>query len=585
MCGIIAFKSKDKVSVNDYLVEGLKKLEYRGYDSFGMAYKSNSVDIIKRVGKIGEFCFDKGIVSEQGIAHTRWATHGGVNEINAHPHYSKNKKIVVVHNGIIENYQEIKNFLLNEGYEFISETDTEVIPHLIEYFMNSGNNFLNATKLALKEIEGSFAVVIMHENEMIGARNGSPLVIGLKDRNYFMASDIPAFLKHTNKVIFLEDGEMAYIDKNNNIEFYKYESGEIIQKNTKEVNYGVGEAEKGSYPHFMLKEIEEQKYTIKRAIQQDKELIRKVVEEIKNAKGVFFVGAGTSYHACFAASYLFSHIAKMHVNVVLASEFPNYEDFINEKTLVIALSQSGETADVLEAVKSAKRKNAKVISIVNVVGSSLTRLSDYNIMMNAGPEICVLSTKSYTSQLAIIILLAYKIIGKEKVAKETIGKVSNIVPKIIENREKIFKIAEKLKDKKDIFLIGRNSEYPTALEGALKIKEVSYIHAEGFAGGELKHGTIALIEKGTPVIVFCSEKTKKQIISNVMEVKARGAYVIGIGKEDNEVFDDFLSVDDIENANNILMIIPIQVLAYKLAVLRGLDPDKPRNLAKSVTVK
>jgi len=585
VCGIIAFKSKDKVSVNDYLVEGLKKLEYRGYDSFGMAYKSNSVDIIKRVGKIGEFCFDKGIVSEQGIAHTRWATHGGVNEINAHPHYSKNKKIVVVHNGIIENYQEIKNFLLNEGYEFISETDTEVIPHLIEYFMNSGNNFLNATKLALKEIEGSFAVVIMHENEMIGARNGSPLVIGLKDRNYFMASDIPAFLKHTNKVIFLEDGEMAYIDKNNNIEFYKYESGEIIQKNTKEVNYGVGEAEKGSYPHFMLKEIEEQKYTIKRAIQQDKELIRKVVEEIKNAKGVFFVGAGTSYHACFAASYLFSHIAKMHVNVVLASEFPNYEDFINEKTLVIALSQSGETADVLEAVKSAKRKNAKVISIVNVVGSSLTRLSDYNIMMNAGPEICVLSTKSYTSQLAIIILLAYKIIGKEKVAKETIGKVSNIVPKIIENREKIFKIAEKLKDKKDIFLIGRNSEYPTALEGALKIKEVSYIHAEGFAGGELKHGTIALIEKGTPVIVFCSEKTKKQIISNVMEVKARGAYVIGIGKEDNEVFDDFLSVDDIENANNILMIIPIQVLAYKLAVLRGLDPDKPRNLAKSVTVK
>jgi glucosamine--fructose-6-phosphate aminotransferase (isomerizing) len=585
VCGIIAFKSKDKVSVNDYLVEGLKKLEYRGYDSFGMAYKSNSVDIIKRVGKIGEFCFDKGIVSEQGIAHTRWATHGGVNEINAHPHYSKNKKIVVVHNGIIENYQEIKNFLLNEGYEFISETDTEVIPHLIEYFMNSGNNFLNATKLALKEIEGSFAVVIMHENEMIGARNGSPLVIGLKDRNYFMASDIPAFLKHTNKVIFLEDGEMAYIDKNNNIEFYKYESGEIIQKNTKEVNYGVGEAEKGSYPHFMLKEIEEQKYTIKRAIQQDKELIRKVVEEIKNAKGVFFVGAGTSYHACFAASYLFSHIAKMHVNVVLASEFPNYEDFINEKTLVIALSQSGETADVLEAVKSAKRKNAKVISIVNVVGSSLTRLSDYNIMMNAGPEICVLSTKSYTSQLAIIILLAYKIIGKEKVAKETIGKVSNIVPKIIENREKIFKIAEKLKDKKDIFLIGRNSEYPTALEGALKIKEVSYIHAEGFAGGELKHGTIALIEKGTPVIVFCSEKTKKQIISNAMEVKARGAYVIGIGKEDNEVFDDFLSVDDIKNANNILMIIPIQVLAYKLAVLRGLDPDKPRNLAKSVTVK
>ncbi|MGB9748970.1 MAG: glutamine--fructose-6-phosphate transaminase (isomerizing) [Candidatus Woesearchaeota archaeon] len=585
MCGIIAFKSRKKVSVNNYLIDGLKKLEYRGYDSFGIAYKSNSVEIIKRVGKIGNFSFSNEINSEQGIAHTRWATHGGVNEINAHPHTSKNRKIIVAHNGIIENYQEIKDFLLKNSYDFYSETDTEVIPQLIQYFMDSGNDFLKATKLALKELEGSFAVAIMYGNEMIGARNGSPLVMGIKNKDYFMASDIPAFLKHTNKVIFLEDGELVHIDENNNIEFFKYEKDEKIEKREIEVDYSVEEAEKGSYPHFMLKEIEEQKYTIRRAVQQDKELIRKVSEEIKNAKGIFFVGAGTSYHACFAASYLFSHIAKMHVNVVLASEFPNYKEFINEKTLVIALSQSGETADVLEAVKSAKRKNARVISIVNVVGSSLTRISDYNIMMNAGPEICVLSTKSYTSQLAIIVLLAYAVTGKEMKAKEIIESASKIVPEIIKNKEQLFGIAEKLKDKKDIFLIGRNSEYPTALEGALKIKEVSYIHAEGFAGGELKHGTIALIEKGTPVIVFCSERTRKQIISNAMEVKARGAYVIGISSRNNEVFDEFFKVEEIENANNILMIIPIQILAYKLAVLRGLDPDKPRNLAKSVTVK
>ncbi|MEM2121060.1 MAG: glutamine--fructose-6-phosphate transaminase (isomerizing) [Candidatus Woesearchaeota archaeon] len=585
MCGIIAFKSREKISVNDYLIAGLKKLEYRGYDSFGVAYKGNSVNIIKRVGKIGNFNLDREIISEQGIAHTRWATHGGVNEINAHPHHSQNKKIIAVHNGIIENYQELKEFLLKNGYKFYSETDTEVIPQLIQYFMDCGDNFLEASKKTFKKLEGSFAVVIMYEDEMIGARDGSPLVLGFDEKTYFMASDVPAFLKHTNKVIFLDDGEMVYISRDNKISFYNYKSDRIVEKNKTEINYSIEEAEKGSYEHFMLKEIDEQKFTIKRAIQQDKELIRKVVEEIKNAKGIFFIGAGTSYHACFAASYLFSHIAKMHVNVVLASEFPNYEDFINEKTLVIALSQSGETADVLEAVKSAKKKNAKIISIVNVVGSSLTRLSDYSIMMNAGPEICVLSTKSYTSQLAIILLLAYSIIGKQEEAKKIIEKVSKIVPEIINKKEEIFKIAEILKDKKDIFLIGRNSEYATALEGALKIKEVSYIHAEGFAGGELKHGTIALIEEKTPVIVFASERTRKQIISNAMEVKARGAYVIGISSENNEVFDEFIKLEEIENANNILMIIPIQILAYKLAVLRGLDPDKPRNLAKSVTVK
>jgi len=594
MCGIIAFKSLNGLDVNEVIVKGLKRLEYRGYDSFGFAYPSGSkVEIMKKVGKIGDFSLEP-VIANIAIGHTRWATHGKVSEANAHPHLSKNNKVVVVHNGIIENFQELKDFLIKNGYAFRSETDTEVIPQYMQFFMDSRKDFAEACRLTFNKIEGSFAVVAINNHELVGARNGSPLVLGFdeKNNNYFLASDVPAFLEFTNKVIYIDDGEMVVLKENSSpktspkAEFFDYAAGSPVKKQIVEIKWNIEQAEKGDYEHFMMKEIDEQKFTIKAAVQQDKNLIQKITNEINNAFGVFFIGAGTSYHACLAASYLFSHIAKRHINVVLASEFPNYEEFLTEKTLVFAVSQSGETADLLEAVKSAKRKGAKIVSIANVMGSTLTRLSDYNIMMNAGPEICVLSTKSYTSQLAIITMLAYSCAGKLEDGKQIISKAAKFVPEIIDNNKKNLKeLAIKLKDKHDIFLIGRNSDFPTALEGALKIKEVSYIHAEGFAGGELKHGTIALIEEGTPAIIISDSRTRKQTLSNAMEIKARGGFIIGVDSENNEIFDYFIKVPEAGAANSILMIIPIQIMAYYLAVLRNCDPDKPRNLAKSVTVK
>jgi glucosamine--fructose-6-phosphate aminotransferase (isomerizing) len=344
---------------------------------------------------------------------------------------------------------------------------------------------------------------------------------------------------------------------------------------------------KGNFDHFMLKEISEQVDTVKKAMSNDKEIVEKIAGEIKKSKGVFFVACGTAYHACLAASYVFSKVANMHINVVLASEFKNYEHFLKEDTLVIAVSQSGETIDTIDAVKAAREKGSKVISIVNVMGSSLTRYSDDFLLTNAGPEICVLATKSYTAQVVLLNLLAYAIVGKLDETKSKLNYVWNIIYNLTTKttRDKIKELAEKLKDEQNIFLIGRGLQYSTALEAALKIKEVSYIHAEAFAGGELKHGTIALIEEGTPCIVFVSEENEKEIISNAIEVKSRGGFIIGVAPKKNEVFDFWIKVPEANNFNPIVQIIPIQILAYQLAVLRGCDPDKPRNLAKSVTVK
>lgn len=345
--------------------------------------------------------------------------------------------------------------------------------------------------------------------------------------------------------------------------------------------------EKGNFEHFMLKEITEQAETISKSISQNEKTIKESADIMKKARGIYLVGCGSSYHACLSASYKFSSISKMHINVALASEFSNYKDFLIPESLVIAVSQSGETADVLEAVRTAKEKGAKVISIVNVIGSSLTRESDKTLMMNSGPEICVLSTKTYTSQLAILTLLAYAVAGKYEEGKKKLKDLINYVYYITSAnaRKYIKEIAEKIKDSNHIYLIGRGLQYPTSLEAALKIKEVSYIHAEGFAGGELKHGTISLIEKGTPCIVFSSYQTEKEILSNAAELKVRGGYIIGVGPKYNEIFDIFIKVREAEEANSICQIIPIQILAYQLALLRGCNPDKPRNLAKSVTVK
>ncbi len=589
MCGIIGYIGKQNVA--PILFNGLKRLEYRGYDSAGIATHANGFHIKKDIGKVDEIHQKLNLLDipgTLGIAHTRWATHGIVTRENAHPHIDCEGKIAVVHNGIIENYQELKRSLISLGHKFQSQTDTEVIPHLIEEVMKKGKNFHDATTSALKSLEGSYAVLVLNRNErkLIAARKGAPLVLGVSDSGYFVASDIPAFLEHTKNVVYMHDYDLALLTDGGLKVFNLIENREIDRK-VDTVGWDIRQAEKGEFEHFMLKEISEQVETIQRAAQQNKEMIDHVVKEIRKAHGIFFIAAGSSYHACLAASYIMSKVSKLHINVVLASEFPHYEHYLTDKTLVVAVSQSGETADVLEAVKSAKTKRSKIISLVNVIESSLTRTSDMFLNINAGPEICVLSTKTYTSQLALFTLLSYALSDKYDEGKRKLTYLWNEIYHLTSatTREKIKEIAEKLQDKEHIFLIGRGLQYATALEGALKIKEVSYIHAEALAGGELKHGTIALIENGTPCIVFVSEENEKEILSNAMEIKSRGGYIIGVSSKNNDIFDFWIKVPEANYENPIVQIIPIQILAYQLAVLRGLNPDKPRNLAKSVTVK
>ncbi|MBI2005380.1 MAG: glutamine--fructose-6-phosphate transaminase (isomerizing) [Candidatus Aenigmarchaeota archaeon] len=589
MCGIIGYIGKQNVA--PILFNGLKRLEYRGYDSAGIATLASGFHVKKDVGKVDEihqrlnFLDIPGTI---GVAHTRWATHGGVTKENSHPHVDCEEKIAVVHNGIIENYQELKRNLISLGHKFRSQTDTEVIPHLIEEIMKKGKNFHDATISTVKSLEGSYAIIVLDKNErkLIAARKGSPLVLGVSDSGYFAASDIPAFLEHTKNVVYMQDYDLVQLTDNGFKVFNSLENREVERK-IDTIDWDIKQAEKGEFEHFMLKEISEQVETVQKAVQQDKKIIDDVVRNIRNAHGVFLIGSGTSYHACLTASYILSKISKMHVNVVLASEFPNYEHFITSKTLLFAVSQSGETADVLEAVKIAKLKSSKIISIVNVLGSSLTRTSDSFLSLNAGPEICVLATKSYTSQLALFTLLSYALAGKYDEGKKKLNYLWNVIYQLTSatTRSKIKELAEILKEKNNIFLIGRGLQYATALEAALKIKEVSYIHAEALAGGELKHGTIALIENGTPCIVFVSEDNEKEVLSNAMEIKSRGGLIIGVSPKNNDIFDFWIKVPEAHNENPIVQIIPIQILAYQLALLRGLDPDRPRNLAKSVTVK
>ena len=586
MCGIIGYIGSKKAS--SVLLKGLINLEYRGYDSAGMAVLDSKGIVCKKgVGKIEEINRRLNFLDLNGnigIAHNRWATHGGVTDFNAHPHFDCTKKIAIVHNGIIENYRELREYLSNHKFE--SETDSEIIAHLIEEELKRGLSFEKAFVNAISKLDGSYAVLAIKadEDKILAARKGSPLVVGIADHGVFLASDIPSFLEWTKKVVYLHDHDVVIADRNG-VRIYNLIEGEVSRP-IDTVEWDAEQIKKGGFDHYMLKEILEQSETVQRAIQQDESVVNEIVEEIKKAYGIFFVGCGSSYHACLTGSYLFSKIAKTHVNVVLASEFENYEHFLKENTLVFAVSQSGETADVLEAVRTAKKMGSKVIGIVNRMGSSLTRESDSFLLMNAGPEICVLSTKTYTSQVVLMTMLAYALAGRYE---EGIEKLKGLYMDIYNltsrsMRDYLQNLAEILVDKEHIYLIGRGLQYATALESALKIKEVSYIHAEAFAGGELKHGPLALIEDGTPVIVFVAEENEKKIISNVNEVKARGGYVIGVSAKRHEVFDYWIKVPECGDLNPIVQIIPMQILAYQLAVLRGLDPDKPRNLAKSVTV-
>ncbi len=590
MCGIFGYVG-ERDDAGSLVINGLKKLEYRGYDSWGVAVQSNDhITVTKDVGKISGVSTD--IFTEKShiaIAHSRWATHGGVTKENAHPHVSGDESIAVVHNGIIENFQELREELAQKGVTFRSQTDTEVIPHLIALERKAGKSFEEAVRNACKKFHGRFAILVLDKKErsLVAARTGSPLIVGVGEGEYFIASDIPAFLSSTKNVQYIDDGEMVWTD-GKTARFTSMETGEERVKRTIAISFGEEEVEKGEFEHFMMKEIMDQKESINRAVHQDDAQIETVVNAIKESVGCFLSGCGTAGKVCMAAEYFFSVVAHRHVNVTPSSEFKIYHHFLKPESLLIVVSQSGETADVLEAMQVAKAAGSKVLAIVNVEGSSIARAADFTLLINAGPERAVASTKAATGQMAVLLLIAHAVAGElhegRTLLLETGGKINDMLnPRYSEH---LRSIAEKIKNYENLYIIGKSWNYPMALESAIKIQEVSYVHAEGFAGGELKHGPIALIEEGTPCIALMgNDELKPDMISNIMELKARGAHIIAVSPENNPIFDDWIKVPDVGAAQAIVNIVPVQILAYYLAVLRGKNPDMPRNLAKSVTVK
>ena len=594
MCGIIAFVSAtEKENPAKFLLDGLKRLEYRGYDSWGIAYGVNPF-LAKKAGRISHI-EDKDYETQPalaGLGHTRWATHGGVTDENAHPHTDCKGRVVVIHNGIVENWEELKNYLLERGHVFKSETDTEVIAHLIEEKIGEEWNektFVEAVREVFNRLDGLNAIVAYAPQlgSIVGFRNGSPMVLGIGEKENYIASDIPAFLPHTKMVSYLGDGEGVILSADG-AEVFEAATGRRSTPKIEEISWEAGEAELGEYPHYLIKEISEQPQILARLSKYPEKEIKEVAKLIKDSFGTYFTACGTAAHSGLAATYMFADLAKRHVNFSVGSEFPFLESFLTPQSLLIAASQSGETMDTLEAVRAAKKHKAKVVALTNVQGSSLTRTADKTLLLNCGSEKAVLATKSYTAKLALFLLLASQIGRKADEGRKLVVRAARGVKEVLaeESLSKIKDLAKDLKDSRHIYVIGRGVNYPTALEAALKIKEVTYIHAEGFAGGELKHGVIALIEEGTPCLVFvANDQTKESVLSNAKEIKSRGAYVIGVAPQNNEVFDSFIPVADVGLASPIVNAVPAQLLAYYLAVERGLDPDKPRNLAKSVTVK
>ncbi len=589
MCGIAGYVGGRKVA--PLLVESLRKLEYRGYDSCGVATLAKGrIWVKKDKGKIEDVNRKLRLTDMPGsigFGHTRWATHGKVSKRNSHPQTDCKEDIAVIHNGIIENFSELKKRLKKKSHKFRSDTDTEVIAHLIEDNLRSGVDIEEAVRKAMNSLKGRSAIIVIKRDfpGLIAARTGSPLILGVGENEYFIASDVPAFLDYTRRVMYLDDGEMVVLK--GEPKFRGLMDGKDIKKRVITIDWDAKQADKGEHEHYMIKEIMEQKETIMRALNQDEREIKRVANEINKAFGVFLTGCGTAGKVCQTGEYVFSKVAGKHVNYVVSSEFPNYRHFLTRKTLLITVSQSGETADVLEAVKTAKEKGVKIISLVNVKGSTLDRVSDMTFLIKAGPEKAVASTKATTAQLAILYLLAYACTGKlnegKKLLLETASKINDMLNPRYE--EHIKKLAREIYRKKNVYIIGRALNYPMALESAIKIMEVSYIHAQGFAGGELKHGPIALIEKGSPCIVLTANDGTNNIMGNAMEIKARGGFIIGVGPKRNEVFDYWLKTPDVGIASPIVNIIPVQLLAYHLGVLRGCDIDQPRNLAKSVTVE
>jgi glucosamine--fructose-6-phosphate aminotransferase (isomerizing) len=586
MCGIFGYVGKEDKAA-DIILEGLKLLEYRGYDSWGVSVKQGKNLVVeKHVGKIGDAKVNLP-QSSLGIGHTRWATHGGVTQKNAHPHLDCSRTIAVVHNGIVENFQELKADLIQKGHTFISETDTEVIPHLIEENLKH-EGFSSSVRDAFNALKGLNAVVVANavSKEIIAAKTGSPLIAGIGDGELFIASDASAIVKHTKDVIFLKDNEMVIMGEN--IQLLSLPEGKKLEVKPEKITWSFEVSTKGKYSDFMLKEIHEQPNVIRNIAENYLSQIQKVAKDIQNAKGTFFIGAGTASYAALAGTYIFSKIAKKHVNTSVASEFNYLEDFLTKDSLIIALSQSGETIDVVEPLNRAKEKGSKIFAITNTLGSTIYRMADYNMLLNAGPEKAVASTKAYIAKLSVILMLAYSLIGKDEEIKDILLKTADEIERLVSDKttEEIKKIAKVLSQTKNIYTIGRGVSYPSALEAALKIKEVSYTPTEGLAGGELKHGTIALISKGTPCIVFApQDETHESIISNAIEIKSRGGMIIGISPKREEVFDYFIEVKNIDSGSYMAQVVAVQLLAYYMALELGLDADKPRNLAKSVTVK
>ena len=607
MCGIVGYVGKRNAA--QVLVNGLKKLEYRGYDSAGVAlFEDNHINVIKCKGRLSvleEKINTQNPISNIGIGHTRWATHGEPNDINSHPHISHSGKLAVVHNGIVENYMKLKEFLQDNGYEFVSETDTEVFAHLIEYYYNG--NLLKAVMKAINEVEGSYALgVICKDNpdEFIAARKDSPLIVGLGQDENFIASDIPAILEYTRDIYILEDKEIVSLKKNK-VNVYDIH-GIPIEKKVFHVDWDVTAAQKSGYEHFMMKEMCEEPKVVKETINPrivdnnislDEISITK--ETLKDIDKIYIVACGTAYHAGIVGKYILEDIAKIPVEVDVASEFRYRNPLITDKNLVIIISQSGETIDTLFALREAKKKGARILSIVNVIGSSIARESDDILYTWAGPEIAVASTKAYNTQLSAIYLLALDFAKKKETISNSdynryikeLKKIPDMIEKALESKDEIQKFVGSHYNAKNIFFIGRGLDYALSMEGSLKLKEISYIHSEAYAGGELKHGTIALIEKGTLVVCpMTQDNLKEKMISNIREVKARGAIVISVTQEKNkdveEVSDIVINIPNVDSFfSPIVAVTPLQLFAYYMAVAKGCDVDKPRNLAKSVTVE
>ena len=608
MCGIVGYLGKRQAT--EVLIDGLSKLEYRGYDSAGVAVNTgNELAIRKFKGRLAILAEDlqkDPIDGHLGIGHTRWATHGEPSDVNSHPHFNMDRTIAVVHNGIIENYLELRAELEAEGVKFLSQTDTEIAAHMVSKYYEG--NLLDAVYKATARFRGAYALGVVcadNANELVAVRKDSPLVVGLGEDENMIASDIPAILKYTRNVYFLENGEFVHIlgDKVTVLN----ENKEVVQKEVSEITWDVEAASKGGFDSFMAKEIYEQpkgvEDTLLRRLDENGRIklddIKITKEDLDKINKVYIVACGTAYHAGLVGKYAIEKFAKIPVIADIASEFRYSDPFVDENTLIIIVSQSGETADTLAALRDAKAKGARVLSITNVVGSSIARESDDIFYTWAGPEIAVASTKAYTTQLMAFYMIALNLaMTKGTITEEEYFKMIDIlkempskVEKVLECDKLVEEIAAEIKDKNDIFYLGRGLDYALAMEGSLKIKEISYMHAEAFAAGELKHGTIALIEEGTPVIAIATQEALfEKMVSNMQEVKARGAKVIAIVEEHNEEVeksaDRVIYIPEVEDMfASITSVVPMQLLSYHVAKMRGCDIDKPRNLAKSVTVE